>query len=488
MKVPRTLKIIRLLTSVFSSVLKGNKLIISESTAQLEALGGIYIKFLQLVVLNLDPQNQVGYSQLLSVYENSQPDDLDINQYLRSQLPAEQLAKIAHTEAKPFATGSFGQVYRAQLSDGQWVVIKILRPSVQKYLRYDLRLLGLLTWTYSLFDRQKILNFRAMFKDFKRTSLREADYVTEAAVADTYYKTYQNHQYVVTPRVYHELSNHSVLTLEYIQGLSVTHLLELQSSGTNAVDYCYQQVQSDLLFLLKTIGAELYCKAIAGDVFQSDPHPGNILILPNNKVALIDFGMAAVVTENRLALYELVFQYQAMYSGKLNIEEFTLTALKCLAPDLYKAIAQADTAVSEGFSEFMFNKLRVAVRDIFEDQHNRPYIDQMLARKQIMRILFFTINKGNRFGFSFDLSTTNLWKATQNYFVLMSKFEPEGYSVLQMFNDIIAFGKANPELILNSPQRELDPIEAVETLSYWFDKMARNDPWLMNKVTRGYFS
>ncbi len=357
MKQFRTIRIIKLMTSVVTSVLRGDKLVLDQNSAKLEELGGIYIKFLQLVVLNLDPNNQSSYKQLLNVYENSQPDPITIRTYLSRELSTDSWDMFKTIEEQPFATGSFGQVYKAQLWNDKPVIIKVLRPSVIRYLNYDLRLMGFLSWIYSVFDRQKMLNFRDIFKDFKRTCLDETNYIREATVARSYYEDYKNHPYLVIPQTYLQLCSYKVITQDYVQGLSLTSLLEMHSGGVDPV--------------------------------------------------------------------------------------------------------------------------------------TKPYFNQLIEHRMFMKALFFGINKGNRFGFSFDLNATSLWKAIQTYFVLIGRFDNNGDNrsvqvVLEMLNEIIWFAENNLAKIIESLKTEINPTEVLETLSCWFDKMARNDPWLMSRLVSGY--
>lgn len=489
MKQPRTLQILRLMTSSVRAVLKNEPHILDQQSTQLEELGGIYIKFMQWIVLGLDPEDQTMYRELLRVYENSKPDVMDVGHYLGSRLSQAELAKFKSIESTPFATGSFGQVYRAELRDGQSVIIKVLRPSVARYLGYDLRLLGFLSRLYSLFDRQKMLNFRAIYKDFKKTCLQETNYIREAHTAHSYAQNYVNHPNLVIPKTYLELCRPTILVQDYVQGMSLTKLLELQSIGMNAQDVCRQYLQSDLYFQLKVVGVELFSKALIGQPVQTDPHPGNILLLPNNQVALIDFGMATTVRTNRQALYELMLQYQAFYSGNLAIDKFTTATLKCMAPELYEAIIQADKLFvgSDLYGVSMLDKLSEMIKEIFNDQEARPALEQMLERKMIMKVMFFAINKGNRFGFSFDLDTTSLWKAIHTYFITVARFDASGqHVVLPVFNETIALSQQHLDQIFSSPTTTMNPDQALETLSRWFDKMSRNDPWLMDRVAGNY--
>jgi predicted unusual protein kinase regulating ubiquinone biosynthesis (AarF/ABC1/UbiB family) len=484
----RTPQIIRLMTWAISTYIRGEKLSFVQGSHQLEGLGGIYIKFLQLIVINLDPADQEDYAALLSVYEHSKADDLDIRQYLRRELPADRLARFAHVEEQPFATGSFGQVYQAELTGGEQVVIKVLRPSVEKYLYYDLRLLRILGWAHSLLDRQNLLNFRSLTAHFRQTCLSETDYLREASVADHYWQTYRDHPYLVIPKTYLELSNRRVIVQDYVGGTSLTHLLEMQTRGGNAHEFVEQTLGSNLAWQLEVVGTELLGKAALGEVMHADPHPGNIIILPDNKVALIDFGMSTQLGENRYAFYEMLVQYVAFYSGNLAIDKFALSALRFLERDLYEAMVRADHLLhGAGLSEeSIVDKVRSAVSEIFHDEANRPLINQLLARRAIMRVLFFAINTGNRFGFSFDLKAINLIKASQNYVVLVGQFDKEGVIAGNILRNAVAIAEANLERLNDAAPAHTDPVRSLETLSTWIDKMARNDPWLMKQLIGGY--
>lgn len=488
MKQPRTLKIVRLITEVVSSILKNDKLILNQTSEGLERLGGIYIKFLQLVVLHVDPHDQSGYRKLLEVYEGSTPDQIDIRRYLAHELGPDKLAMIKSIEPQPFATGSFGQVYRGELLDGQKVIIKVLRPSVTRYLRYDLRLIGILCWVYGMIDRQKLVSFKNIFHDFKNVSLQETDYIREAAVAQNYYESYQDHSNLVIPKTHISLCSKHVLVQEKIVGVSVTQLLELQISGNDAREYAYQYLQSDLFYLLKVVGVELLDRVLAGQIMHADPHPGNLIVLPNNKIALIDFGMTAGAIDNRQSFYEVMVQYDNYYSGNLAIDEFTIASLKFFAPELYEAIARSDEVLgANGESFSLMAKLRESIEQYYNDKDNQVFINQLMSRRQLTKVLFFAVNKDNRFGFSFEVSALALIKAIQSYLVLCGKFDETGQLIVRpVFTETVARGSSlRIDSILNSPSVNLSPGEALEVLSCWFDKIGRNDPWLMNRLAGG---
>ena len=102
-----------------------------------------------------------------------------------------------------------------------------------------------------------------------------------------------------------------------------------------------------------------------------------------------------------------------------------------------------------------------------------------------MKILFFAINKGNRFGFTLDLQAIMLLKATHSYMIMMAQFDKEGRTIARALAGGTEFARQHMSKVVDLKPQELAPHEAVEVLSNWFDKMSRNDPWLMEKITGG---
>jgi serine/threonine protein kinase len=483
MRVPRTVKIVRLLSDAVGAFLMNENLGLKGSLDQLDELGGIYIKFLQMIVLSSSGQQQKNFLELLKVYEDSKPDDINITQHLNSiKMPG--MNQFDLIESQPFATGSFGQVYKAKLITGEIVIIKILRPSVQKYLRYDLLLLKIFSVLYSFIDRQRVFDFKQIYKQFKTTSIQETHYYREAEVAVNYYESYKNHDYMVIPKTYKELSNDKVIVQEYISGISVAKLLTMQNNGIDAKRYVHDVFNGNLATLLEVIGKELLSRALLGETLQSDPHPGNIIILENNKVALIDFGMATRLSENRVAFYEMLVQYQAYYNGNFSLSNMCLAALKYLSPKLYGAIEGADKYLEKYVvtDERLIDRLRRVTEEVSLEHTNQSLIDSLLEQNLIMRVLFFVLNKDNRFGFTFDIKSISLLKASQGYLTLIGQFDDNNEIVTSMINGAVLFGKQNLINIIDAKEEHIDPYESIEILSNWLDKMARNDPFLASHM------
>jgi hypothetical protein len=485
MKTPRTVKVLKLMTSVISSILHNEPLLLRGNLAQLDELGGIYIKFLQIVVLNLNPASQENFLQLLSVFERSKPDPIEVYSYLRS-INMPHLERFASIDPKPIGTGSFGQVYQAQLHSGERVIIKLLRPSVMRYIHYDLRLLNVLSWFYSLADRQKILNFRDLYAEFRRTCLQEVNYTREAEAGTMFYERYKEHPTLVIPKTYREFCTPRVIVQDQIQGLSITDLLTYQAQGNDAHEYVRQNYNSNLLDQLYIIGYEIVTNALIGNIIQADPHPGNMILLSNGKIALIDFGMTTQLTSNRIAYYEMCVQYQAFYHDDIALEDLMVAALRFMSPKLYAAMNSAEAILGSGWNkETLLNKIRESTMLASMDESTQATVAGMIKEKRIMKLLFFAINKGNRFGLTLDLQAIMLQKATHSYLMMMAQFDKEGRTIARVLASSTEFGRQHMSKVVDLQPQEMQPHEAVEVLSTWFDKMARNDPWLMEKITGG---
>jgi tRNA A-37 threonylcarbamoyl transferase component Bud32 len=341
---------------------------------------------------------------------------------------------------------------------------------------------------YSLIDRQKIFDFKQIYKQFRATSLQETHYLREAEVAEYYYQSYKDHNYMVIPKTFKDLGNDQVIVQEYISGISVAKLLTMQNNGIDARQYTHDVFGSDLFTMLEVIGIELLSKALVGDILQSDPHPGNIIVLSDNKVALIDFGMTAQLNENRDGFYGMLLQYQAYYnSGNFSMGDMGLAALKYLSPKLYGAIEGADRYLDDYFmmDERLIDKLKRVTQEVAYEHANKNMVENMLEQNLIMRILFFVMNKDNRFGFSFDIKSISFLKASQGYLTLIGQFDENCELVRSVINGAVEFGQQNIMQVIDSQDQTIEPFESMEILSTWLDKMSRNDPWLATHLVGG---
>ncbi|MBV8879878.1 MAG: AarF/ABC1/UbiB kinase family protein [Planctomycetaceae bacterium] len=183
-------------------------------------------------------------------------------------------------ELKPLAAASLGQVHRATLRDGREVAIKVQRPEVRHRVLEDMDALGEIA---GLLDRHtelgQRLRFRELLDEFRRSLLRELDYRQEARHLRTIAENLKEFDRILVPRPVEDFSTARVLTMDYVSGFKVSDLNPLARVEMEG------DALADQLF-------RAYLKQILVDGFlHADPHPGNVFITEDGRLALLDLGM-----------------------------------------------------------------------------------------------------------------------------------------------------------------------------------------------------
>jgi predicted unusual protein kinase regulating ubiquinone biosynthesis (AarF/ABC1/UbiB family) len=187
-------------------------------------------------------------------------------------------------DPEPLAAASLGQVHRATLFSGEEVVVKVQRPGLQQLFDIDFQVLDKLV----KFAKQRIrglqnFDLEAIYQEFSTILYREIDYVQEGMNADRFRRNFEDHEYILVPKIYPDLTTKRVLTMEYMPGIKVNDRRSLEAIGINPKD-------------INHIGICAYMKQLLQDgYFQADPHPGNMAVRSDGKLIFYDFGMMAEV-------------------------------------------------------------------------------------------------------------------------------------------------------------------------------------------------
>jgi ubiquinone biosynthesis protein len=246
----------------------------------LSELGPTFIKLGQILSTRPDIVG-VELAEELSKLQDATPADPFhvVAATIQSELgrPLEEL--FTDFEEVPLASASIGQVHRARLKNGDSVAVKVRHAGIEEIIRRDLDILtGLAHWAERV---PELSNYRprATMAEFQRVLRRELDFTRELRNIKQFAHLFAHDPTVKIPRVYPKLSTSRVLTMQYLEGIKLSHTEKLQ----------------DLGFDLKEVarrGADLYLTMIfTHGVYHADPHPGNIMVIPGNVVGLIDFGM-----------------------------------------------------------------------------------------------------------------------------------------------------------------------------------------------------
>ncbi|MCA9538792.1 MAG: AarF/ABC1/UbiB kinase family protein [Myxococcales bacterium] len=189
---------------------------------------------------------------------------------------------VAEIEPTPLGTASIAQVHRATLLDGRQVVLKVQRPNLMRTIRADLDLLYLLARLLDATVEEATL-YRPVeiVRAFEVALLDELDFTIEARNARAIAANLADDSRIHIPEIIDELSTRSVLVMEYVEGIKITALPE-----------------EHLEEVLRTVLDVAFKMAFVDGLFHADPHPGNVMVTPDGRICLLDFGLVGRLTAN----------------------------------------------------------------------------------------------------------------------------------------------------------------------------------------------
>jgi predicted unusual protein kinase regulating ubiquinone biosynthesis (AarF/ABC1/UbiB family) len=188
-------------------------------------------------------------------------------------------------EIEPVAAASLGQVYRARLYTGEEVAVKVQRPNLETTVKGDLEILKKVANFAERFPQlNENADWAGMLREFSDTITEEMDYVAEGHNADRFRENFKNWDNIHVPRIHWEASTKKILTMDFINGTKVT---DLEAQARRQIDPAKVN-----RLLIKT-----YLKQLLEDgFFHADPHPGNLLVMDDGRLAFFDFGMVGRIT------------------------------------------------------------------------------------------------------------------------------------------------------------------------------------------------
>ncbi|UQZ87942.1 ABC transporter [Deltaproteobacteria bacterium Smac51] len=244
----------------------------------MEELGVVFIKWGQYLSTRDDLVPEAYLKEFAKLQNSVQavaPEEID--RILSGIIASGDLTELDPT---PLAAASIGQVHVARLCSGQEVVVKVRRPGLQKQVTTDLEILmELAELVEKHLPALASARPRAMVEEFSRGLLAELDFTLEALNLERFGRFYAKNPKVKVPRIYRSLCSESVLVMERVEGLKFNDTEALEAAGYDLKE-------------LARFGANVVFEQIMTfGYFHGDPHPGNLLVQPGPKVALLDFGL-----------------------------------------------------------------------------------------------------------------------------------------------------------------------------------------------------
>jgi hypothetical protein len=447
-------------------------------------LGGVYVKFLQILALNVEFLKGWAGPAEFEIFEAVAFEEIDLPALLRTEIPDYE-QHFTYIEPAPFAAGSFAQVYRGQLRDGSDVVLKILRPSLVKNLASDLRLLGRIARFTGWLYKGGVVDIGEVYRQFATTVRDETDYQREVKNAGWFYVYFAHNADVVIPRTYADLSGSHIIVQELIGGLSLAEVFQAHSSGQESAQFVSHQLGSDLWAQMEILGTELLVATVTADYIIGDPHPGNIKLLPDNKIGIIDFGIAAPAPANRHAFLNLMREYEKLYAQSFDAGTFTLAALQFFDEELVGALGVAGQLLTPLEPYALLRKIGESARQTLADAQTNPQTHSLLDQKAMMRLFNQSINEQNRFGIIMNLDAAAMLKSATTLLKMVGSISDDGQNFVAIHRALqraIAIAD-NSNIPAAQTKPSPRPEHALEVLSSWLTRLADSDPFLYRQIT-----
>lgn len=256
-------------------------------------MGGLLIKLGQFLGARADLLPPEALAELASLQDEVRPEPFSaIARVITEEFHAPASEVFASVDEAPTGSASLGQVHRARLHDGRLIALKIQRPDIERIVRIDLQALRftltLARWFSPAADR--IIDLRALYREFSRTVFEELDYQREGRNAEQFARIFADDPMIVTPQIYWNYSTRRALALEWIDGIKITDFAALDAARLDRAE------------LARKLADSYFRQALDVGFFHADPHPGNIFAQPireapgKARLVFVDFGMMGVIT------------------------------------------------------------------------------------------------------------------------------------------------------------------------------------------------
>lgn len=267
-----------------------------ELARDLEQMGPTFIKLGQLLSTRSDLLPYPYLEALTRLQDKVEPFSFaEVEEIVTNELGVRMSKAFAEFTATPMAAASLGQVHRASLRDGREVAVKVQRPGIRERIVQDLdslqEIAGMLDKHTKAGQRY---DFSSMLEEFRKSLLQELDYRQEARNLITFADNLRDFEDIVVPQPIEDYTTSRVLTMEYIKGKKITTLSPLARidiDGDSLADELFRAYLQQIL---------------VDGFFHADPHPGNVFLTDDNRIAIVDLGMVARITprlqENLLQL------------------------------------------------------------------------------------------------------------------------------------------------------------------------------------------
>src|ERR671921_1754359 len=375
-----------------------------ELATDVEKLGPTFIKLAQLLSTRADLLPQPYIEALTRLQDKVGPFPLtEVEEIVCNELGVRISKAFSHFESQPVAAASLGQVHRASLRDGRDVVVKVQRPGIREEMTKDLEVLSeIAAFMDAHTEAGRKYEFAPLLEEFRKSLLKELDYRLEARNLVIFANNLREFDRIIVPQPVEDFTTSRVLTMDYISGKKITKLSPLAKIDIDG----YQLAQH--LF-------QAYLHQILIDgFFHADPHPGNVFLTDDRRIALIDLGMVARIAPRPQE--QLIQLLLAISEGKGDD-----------AADITIKMGEAKS----GFDEKAFRR---AVSDLVLENQNAQ-LENLDSGRVVLRIQQIAGEANFRLPSEFTMIAKALLNLDQVVHTLDPKFDPN--FAIRSYADVI---------------------------------------------------
>ncbi len=320
----------------------------------LEELGPSFIKLGQLMSTRADIFPPEYIRELKKLQDQVPPIPFEeIKAVIEKELKRPVAEIFVSIEEKALAAASVAQVHMAELDEDRRVVVKVIRPGIDKKIREDIRLMYYFADKIeSSFEIGQIIGFVDLVKEFERSIFRELDMYIEAGNIERFAHNFKDSDELYIPQVYWDYTARSVLVMEHIDGVKIDQVEEIRANDIDPKE-------------IAMIGLRSFSRQLMEfGLFHADPHPGNTVVMYDGRVSLLDFGIIGYLDEETMLQLANVFLGFAEHDYNLVMEALEDAGLISEASVNLKNFRNDLKDISEPF--YGRTLQTISVRDVYE--------------------------------------------------------------------------------------------------------------------------
>ena len=283
----------------------------------IEELGPTFVKLGQLMSMRADMFPPEYIEEFKKLQDCVPPVPFpEIQAVIEKELKHPMSELFISIEEESLAAASVAQVHAAELTDGELVVVKVIRPGIDKKIREDIRLMYYFAEKLeNAFEIGQVIGFVDLVKEFERSIFRELDMHIEAGNTERFARNFKDSWELNIPKVYWDYTSKSILVMELIEGVRMDRIDEIRAWDIDPKE-------------IAMIGLRSFSRQLMEfGLFHADPHPGNSIVMSNGRLGLVDFGIIGYLDEKTMLEIANVFLGYAEHNYDMVMDALVDAAL-----------------------------------------------------------------------------------------------------------------------------------------------------------------